>query len=322
VNPVAKKRDYYDVLGLARTASDKEIRATYKTLAKKYHPDFNPDDKKAEEKFKHVSEAYAVLSNPEARRKFDTYGHQGPGQGGFDFSGFDFRNMQGGFSSQGETYFGSFGDVLSEMLGGGRGRQRQARRRPAGGFGFNNAGGGGFGGAPPPREVRLKLTIDFLLAARGGVTQIHLSHGGGNEQISTRIPAGVGSGQTIRLKGKAPGGGDLLLEVEVESHPVFSRDGLNLKCTVPITIAEAVLGGQIRVPTLDGEATIKIPPGTQGGQTLRLRGRGVRRDEKNKGDLLATFQIAVPKEVNDKSKALIQSFDKENPLHPRADLDG
>jgi len=315
------------VLGVPRGAEMKDIRSAYKKLAKKFHPDLNPDDKEAEARFKEISEAYAVLSNPEARKKYDQFGHQGPQAGGFDFSGFDFRNMSGGFSSQGETFFGSFGDILSDLLGGRGARgprgRRPSRGDPFGGFDPSGIGGfedGGFRGRRPPQELRLKLNIDFILAAQGGVTKIHLAVGGQNQEITTRIPAGMSTGQVIRLKGKGPGGTDLLLELEVGEHPVFTRDGLNLRCTVPITIAEAVLGAKVRVPTLEGEATITIPPGTQGGQTLRLRGRGVRKSNKQKGDLFVNVKIAVPKKVNDKSKALIQTFDKDNPMHPRADI--
>ncbi len=330
------KRDYYKVLELSRNVSDKDIRAAYKKLAKKYHPDFNPDDKAAEGKFKEVSEAYAVLSNAEAKKKYDAFGHQRPGAPGFDFSGFDFNNMRGGFSTQGETFFGSFGDVLSDLFGGRAPKaHRTGRPRHGDPIGFDLGGFGGFGGPTGgpgcgrqfnnqsvDRDLRLKLKIDFELAAKGGVTQIHLSVGGKGEKISTRIPAGVDTGQTIRLKGKAPGGGDLLLEVDVDSHGVFRRDGLNLHCTQSLTIAEAVLGAKISVPTLDGEATITIPAGTQGGQTLRLRGRGIRKSGKEKGDLFVTVTIAVPKAINEKSKALIKGFDKENPMHPRVKSNG
>lgn len=319
---MAGKRDYYEILGVSRNASDDDIRKAYKKLARKYHPDFNPDNKEAESRFKEVSEAYAVLASKEARQKYDTFGHQGPGKGGFDFSGFDFRNMQGGFSAGGDTFFGSFGDVLSELFSGRGarpGRRRAAAGEPFPGFGFGDFAGGGQGGG---RDLRFRMAIDFMLAAKGGVTQIQAPRGNGNERISVRVPAGVSSGQTIRLKGKGevgPGGGagDLLIEIEVQPHPVFKREGFDLYCSLPITIGEAVLGCQIQVPTLEGEATITIAPGTQGGQTLRLRGRGIR-TEAAKGDLYVTVQIVVPRTINEKSKALIQTFEKENPIHPRA----
>lgn len=315
---MAEKRDYYKVLGVKRGAGEDEIRSAYKKLARQNHPDLNPDDKQAEARFKEISESYAVLSNSEARKKYDAFGHRGSGAQGFDFSGFDFRNMRGGFSAEGENFHGSFGDILSELLGGRSGRGGR-RRAPQGGDPFGAFGPSG-AGARPGRgggEVRLKLKIDFDLAAKGGVTQIQFSNGGQTAKVATRIPAGVDTGQTIRLKGKSPGGGDLLIEIEVGPHAVFTRDGLNLRCTVPITIAEAVLGEKIPVPTLDGEATITIPAGTQGGQTLRLRGRGIRKSDKQSGDLFVTVQIAVPKNIDEKSKALIRTFDKENKIQPR-----
>ena len=322
---MAGKRDYYEILGVPRNASEDDVRKAYKKLARKYHPDFNPDNKEAESRFKEVSEAYAVLSNKEARQKYDTFGHQGPGAGGFDFSGFDFRNMQGGFSAGGQTFFGSFGDILSDLFGGRstRGGRRRATADSFPGFGFG--GFGDFGGGPAGgRDLRFRMAIDFLLAAKGGVTQIQVPQGGGDARISVRVPAGVDTGQTIRLKGKGEAGpsgakGDLLIEIEVRPHALFKREGLDLYCTLPVTIGEAVLGGQIQVPTLDGEATITVAAGTQGGQTLRLRGRGIRTAQ-GKGDLYVTIQIAVPRHVNDKSKALIQTFEKENPMHPRANM--
>jgi len=306
-----EKRDYYEVLGVARSASPDDIRKAYKTLAKKYHPDFNPNDKEAESRFKEVSEAYAVLSNEDARRKYDAFGHQRPGGGGFDFSGFDFRNMSGGFRMGGDTFFGSFGDILGELFGG-RGKRRGGARGPQGN---PFAGFGGFENQPPAPEMRYQLTIDFLLAARGGVKKIKLP--GHRQAVSVRIPAGINTGQTIRLRD--PGAGEALIELTVEPHPFFTRDGLNLHCQVPISIGEAVLGAKIPVPTLDGEATITVPPGTQGGQTFRLRGRGIRKNDAEKGDIYVKVQIAVPKKISEKAKVLMQNFEKETPMNLRVD---
>jgi DnaJ-class molecular chaperone len=323
---LAQKRDYYEVLGVGRSASTDEIRKAYKRLAKKYHPDYNPGDKKAEANFKEVSEAYAVLANDESRKKYDTFGHQGPGAGpGFDFSGFDFRNMRGNYSSGGETFSGSFGDILSELFGGrgGRARGGGGRGQPFGGF-------GGFGGFEDPaalggRDLQYRMAIDFMLAAKGGVTKLQVPREGREDTVSVRIPAGVDNGQTIRIKGKGEVGprgpaGDLLIEVTIEPHKFFKREGLDLFCTLPITIAEAVLGAKVQAPTLDGGVTITIPPGTQGGQTLRVRGRGIRKKAGAEGDLYVAVTIVVPKRIDEKSKSLIQEFDRENPLQPRAGL--
>ena len=308
---MARKKDFYEVLGVKRESSVDDIRKAYKKLARKYHPDLNPNDKSAESKFKEISEAYMVLSNPDARKKYDTFGHQGPGSSGFDFSGFDFNNMSGDFRAGGETFFSSFGDIFSDLFG-----QRARGRGRAAGNPF------GFGGARPAPDLRFRMQIGFELAARGGITQIQVPRGGRMETIAVRIPAGVDNGQTIRLKGQGestyPGSaaGDLLIEIEITPHHVFQREGLDLKCAVPITIAEAVLGAKIEVPTLEGSATISIAPGTQGGQTLRLKGRGIKRNSQ-KGDLFVIIQIAVPKKINEKSRSLIQAFDQENPLQPR-----
>ena len=311
---MAKPRDYYEILGVGRGATIDEIKKAYKQLAKKHHPDKNLGDKNAEAKFKEISEAYVVLSNPEARRKYDTFGHQTPGAGGFDFSGFDFSNMSGGFSADGETFFGSFGDILGEIFGGGRRRGRA----------WSGADAFDFGGqAMRGRDLEYRMEVEFDTAARGGVMKIQLAPG---NAISVRIPAGVESGQKIRLRGKGVAGpqgaspGDLVIEVEVLPHPFFQREGLDLKCTVPITIAEAVLGGQIDVPTLDGSATITIPSGTQSGQAFRLRGRGIHAKNGRKGDVYATVKIVVPKNIDDKSRALIEAFDRDNPLQPRKEL--
>ncbi len=310
---MAKPRDYYEILGVGRGASTDEIKKAYKQLAKKWHPDKNPGNNNAEAKFKEISEAYVVLSNSDARRKYDTFGRQGPGAGGFDFSGFDFSNMRGGFSAGGEQFSGSFGDILSELFGGGR------RRRT-----WSDTDAYGFGGEPMRgRDLEYHMEVDFNTAARGGVMKIQLAPG---NTVSVRIPAGVETGQKIRLRGKGVAGpsgasaGDLVIEVEVGPHPFFQREGLDLKCTVPITIAEAVLGGQIDVPTLDGSATITIPPGTQSGQTFRLRGRGIAAKSGRKGDLYAAVKIVAPKNINDRSRTLMEAFDRENPIHPRQDL--
>lgn len=317
---MAGQRDYYDVLGVGRDAKEEDVKKAFKTLARKYHPDVNPDDKEAEQKFKEISEAYAVLSNAEARKKYDMFGHQQRGTGGFDFSGFDFNNMQGDFRMGGETYFGSFGDILSEVFGG-RGRGRGRQRGP-----FGDMGPFGFGGAAPGQDVVYRLAIDFMLAAKGGVTKIQIPGGARNKFSSIRIPPGVDTGQKIRLRGKGRGGvqgmppGDLLIELEVSPHHFFKREGLDLKCVAPITIAEAVLGGKISVPTLERKATITVPAGTQGGQTLRLRGRGIRTNNGRKGDLFVTMQIAVPKKINKKARTLIEAFDQESSLEPRSGL--
>ena len=304
------KKDYYEILGVSKTASDADIKKAYRKLAQKYHPDRNPDDKSAEAKFKEISEAYAVLSNKEARTKYDRFGHNaGQGFEGFDFSDFDFRNFSGSFSGGGQRFSSAgmdLGDILGEMFGMG-GRRGRAES-------FNDRRRAGMRG----QDLQYTLTLGFEAAAHGETTQIQVPVGKSRKSINVRIPAGVDDGQTIRLKGQgAPGmgggpNGDLLLEIKLNPHPIFKREGLDLFCEQKISIAQAVLGGKLEVPRLDGSTvSMNIPAGTQGGQRFRLKGKGISKPNGTTGDLYVTVQIAVPRDVDAKSKELIEKFDKQ-----------
>lgn len=307
-----KKPEYYSVLGVSKNALADEIKKAYRKLARKYHPDFNKDDKKAEDKFKEVSEAYAVLSNPEARQKYDQFGHAGgPGFEGFDFSGFDFGNMSGNFSGGGRTYSGGgfdLGDIFGSLFGGSRGSRPKSSRFS----GFDNEAQ-----APKGQSIKYMMQIDFLQAALGTTSKITLSGGNSQKTITVKIPAGIDNGQTIRLKEKgqpSPYGGppgDLLIEMKVKPHPEFSRNGNDIEITKKISFATAALGGTTKVPTLDGKSVkITVPSGTQGGQILRIKGKGINKANGKGGDILCKIQIAIPKGLDDKSKELIKKLEK------------
>ena len=289
------EKDFYKILGVSKDVSDADLKKAYRKLAKEYHPDRNPGDAKAEARFKDISEAYDVLSDANQRKEYDAI-----------------RAMGGGarFTAGGQG--AGFEDVFSNLFGGGFQSQ-----------GF--PGFGGFGGFGPQRgsDLTATSTINFIDSIHG--TQLKLTvHG---ETVNVKVPAGIQDGQKLKVKGKgqhSPNGGpsgDLVVTIKVKPHPVFSRDGENLRVTVPITITEAILGATISVPTLGAEPVkLKVAPGTPNGRTLRVKGRGVQLPSKQ-GDLLATVEIAVPAHVSDKAKKLLEQFEAELPDEdPRADL--
>ncbi len=285
------EKDFYKILGVAKDVPEAELKKVYRKLAKANHPDLHPGDAKAEARFKDISEAYDVLSDKDQRKEYDAIRAMGGGA----------RFQQGPGSS------GGFEDVFSNLFGGG---------------GFPG-GFGGFGGPQRGQDLTTSSTIDFIDSIKGTTLKIKV----GNDTVSLKVPAGIQDGQKLKLAGKgqsSPNGGpkgDLVVSMKVKTHPVFSRDGDNVRVSVPVTIAEAILGATIQVPLL-GEAPVKlkVAPGTPNGRTLRVKGKGVQRLG-HEGDLLATVEIAVPSHVNEKAKALIEQFDKELPEEdPRADL--
>ncbi|UOQ87618.1 DnaJ domain-containing protein [Agromyces endophyticus] len=316
-------KDFYQVLGVSKDASDAEIKKVYRKLARKYHPDQNPGDTAAEAKFKEISEANAVLSDPEQRKEYDAIRAMGSGarftapgaggQGGFDDV---FGGMFGG-QGGGQRYTfqqgggAEYDDLLSGLFGSGR-------------FGTASGGYRGFGGPSKGRDVTASTTLDFITATKGDQITLQTAEG---RPITVRIPAGVADGQKIRLRGKghpSPDGGeagDLILTVNVRKHPVFERDGLNLRVTVPVTFAEAALGATIQVPTLGGEPVkLKVAPGTPSGRVLRVKGRGVE-TKKGTGDLLAVVQIAVPSHLSKDAQAAVEALAAALPdENPRDDL--
>ena len=300
------EKDFYKILGVAKGATDAELKKVYRKLAREFHPDSNPGDSKAEARFKEISEAYSVLSDAEQRKEYDavramgggarfTGGAGGPGGAGFP----------GGFG--GAAGGAGFEDVFANLFGGG--------------------GRGGFGGFGPQRgaDMTMTATVDFIDSIHGSTLKLRLSDDGAPTNV--KVPAGIQDGQKIKLRGKgqpSPNGGepgDLLITVKVKPHPVFVRDGNNLRVSVPVTFAEAVLGATISVPTLGGEPVkLKVAPGTPNGRVLRVKGKGVQ-SAKGAGDLLAAVEVAVPSHVSEKAKKLLAEFEAELPDEdPREDL--
>jgi molecular chaperone DnaJ len=310
-------KDFYAVLGVKKDVSDAELKKTYRKLARQYHPDSNPGDAKAEARFKEISEAYSVLSDSQMRQEYDQIRAMGsgarftPGAGGGSAG---FEDVFGGMFGQrgGRTqYTGGFEDLLGGMFGGG-------------GFGTPSGGFRGDGGPTKGADISAKTTLDVLTAIRGDTVTLTMQNG---KETKVKIPEGVADGQKIRLKGKgqpSPDGGaagDLVLTVAVRKHPVFEREGLNLRVDVPVTFAEAALGATIEVPTLDGAPVkLRVAPGTPSGRVLRVKGRGVT-TSKGTGDLLAEVVVAVPNHLPDKAKDALEKFAAAMPAeNPRADL--
>jgi curved DNA-binding protein len=328
---VMPERDYYEVLGVARDATPEAIKKAYRSLARKHHPDVNPGDKAAEKQFKEVQQAYDVLSDTEKRSLYDRYGaagFQGMGAAGPRTSASEWTarfGEPGGETVDFSEFFGSFGQQ------GGFGGEPGAE----GGAGiFEDLLGrmrGGRGAAKPRggRSVEASLSIPFLTAVRGGETSIEVQRGDGRrESLVVKIPPGVDTGARLRLKGQGEPGpkgtpaGDMTIEITVEPHPYFKRDGRNLQVEVPVSVSEAVLGAKIEVPSLDGMKSMTIPPGSSSGQKLRLKGQGVPASGgKPEGDLFVVLKITVPKNIDEAGKRLIQEFaDHVKQQNPRAGL--
>ena len=376
------KEDLYQLLGVDKKATADEIKKAYKKLARKYHPDVNPGNKKAEDQFKKISQAYAVLSDPQKRAQYDQYGsllgegHGPPGgsqNGNFDFQGFDFSNVGGS----------SFGDIFSDLFGTFRGEsggpkktkpRSSETRMPERGpdishsvnisfldairgisteihmdrnLACNNCKGTGSAPNSAPSEclechgsghvnrARGYMKFSSLCPACGGRGVIHtpcVTCGGRgtirkSENIRVNIPPGVDSGSKVRLAGKGHGGlsggpdGDLFLMVNVAPHPIFKREGETIQLTVPVTVTEAALGSKIEVPTVDGSATMKIPPGTQSGQIFRLREKGAPSLRGGtRGDQLVEVKLVVPPVRDERTKEILRELDRLNPMNPREDL--
>ena len=342
-----EKRDYYEVLGVSKTATDAEIKKAYRKLAMKYHPDYNPGDKDAEEKFKEVNEANEVLSDPKKRQLYDQYGFAGvdpayaaqngggPGAGGF-----------GGFGGDGVDLGDIFGDIFGGGFGGFGGSSRQANP---------NAPRKG-------QDIRVRITLSFDEAVHGCKKNITITrqqectecHGSGcaagsspetcpdcggtgkivkekcpncrgagytssRKKIAVTIPAGIDDGQSIRIREKGEPGvnggprGDLLVEVNVQRHPIFQRQDMNIFSTAPISFAQAALGGDVRIKTVDGDVLYTVKPGTQTDTKVRLRGKGVPslRNKAIRGDHYVTLVVQVPAKLNEEAKEALRRFDLE-----------
>jgi DnaJ-class molecular chaperone len=307
------KKDYYEILGVSRSASAEEIRKAYKKLARTEHPDARPNDPNAQKRFAEITEAWEVLGDAEKRSRYDKFGHAQAGPNPFQGGGNPF---QGGHPFQGFT--GSASVDLEDILGGMFGGMGGGRR----------AAGRGSARARRGEDARAEITVAFEVAAEGGEHGLTLQTGDQTEHITVKIPAGIEDGQTIRLAGQGnpgPGGGpsgDLLVTVRVAPHPWFRREGMHLLVDVPVTCSEAVLGGKIDVPTLsEGEFLLNIPPGTGSGRRLRLRGKGLRNPKTGeRGDLFAVVKITVPSNPSEESRKLFQQLAALHPENPRTGL--
>ena len=358
-----KKRDYYEVLGVERSASDDDLKRAYRKLAKKYHPDINPGDKEAEEKFKEATEAYGVLSDPDKRRQYDQFGHaafegSAGGAGGFDFSGMDFSDIFGGM--------GGFGDIFGDLFGGGASRSSSGPRRGASlramiHISFEEAvfgctkeieltlkdpcktcGGTGARPGTSPETCstchgsgQVRQTQQSLFGMMQNISTCPQCGGSGKvirdkcpdcsgsgyiaarKKIQVDVPAGIDDGQSIRIRDKGEPGknggprGDLLVQVAVSEHPIFQREGVNIFSSAPLTFAQAALGGDIRINTVDGDVLYTVKPGTQTGTRIRLRGKGVPsiHNKNVRGDQYVTLIVQTPTHLNNEAKEALKAFD-------------
>ncbi len=299
-------QDLYSLLGVKRNATNDEIRRAYRKLAKDLHPDQNKDDQRAEEQFKRVSAAFAVLGNPEKRKRYDAgeidamgneranpfyrdYGAgDASGRGGGDFGGFN-------------PGAGEFSDLFGDLFG---------RRGPSGAFTMRGM------------DYRYNLEIGFLEAVNGTKKRVQFPD---NETLDISVPSGVETGQTLRLKHKGgPGAGrgelgDALIELKVGPHPLFERDGDNITIEVPVSLSEAVLGARIEVPTIDGRVTVTVPKGASSGQVLRLRGKGIKNSRSGTlGDQLITLKIVLPSHIDTELERFMDEWTKKHPYDPRS----
>jgi DnaJ-class molecular chaperone len=302
-------KDLYALLGVKRTATNDEIRRAYRRLAKDLHPDQNKNDKKSEEQFKRVSAAFAVIGSPEKRKRYDAgeidsmgneranpfYRDHGAGAGGFG------RETDSGFGGFHNAGSGDFSDIFGDLFG---------RRGQGGAFTMRGM------------DYRYNLEISFLEAVNGVKKRVQFPD---NETLDITVPAGVESGQTLRLRHKGgPGAGrgepgDALIELKVQPHQVFTREGDNIVMDLPISLSEAVLGARVEVPTIGGRVTVGVPKGASSGQVLRLRGKGVKNNRSGAyGDQLITLKVVLPAVIDGELERFMQDWAKKQPYDPRA----
>ncbi len=336
--------DPYKVLGVDKKANAEAIKSAYRKLARQYHPDVNPGDKAAEERFKEISEAYDILSDPAKKSEYDNLGREAFYERGFGGAGYQRPDFSGAAFS--------FEDLFGELFGGARAASgRRGSSGAAGGFSFDGA----FGGRPQPQrgeDAKLNLSISLkeaafgteaklelgvpsacpkcqgqgLLAAGGGVRPCPDCGGRGQvtqlENLKVKIPAGIKDGQRVRLKGKGSPGrhgglaGDLLVEVQIKPDPIFTRKDRDLQRDLPVSLYEALLGGSVEVPTLSGRAALKIPAGTQNGARMRLKGQGMPETKKDKaGDLYVTVRVVLPTALSEEAKSLTSQLARLAPVN-------
>ncbi len=321
-------QDYYKTLGVDRGASPEDIQKAYRTLARKYHPDLNPDDKQAKQKFQEVQAAFDVLNDADKRKLYDRYGSNfeaasaagaGPRGASYTWSPqggaaeVDLNDLFGGSMGGGEGF--GFGDIFRQFRRGGGPKASRAAAGPSRGA-----------------DIRHEITIPFSTAATGGEAQISVRRQSGKiEDIKVKIPAGIEDGKKIRLRGqgepapKSTGArestaGDILLTIHVSPHPCFRRRGKHLDLVVPVTLAEAASGAKIDVPTPRGVIRLSLPPGTSSGKKLRVKGHGVAPPGQTPGDLLAEIQIVLPENLDEEERQTLERIAAKHPQDPRAGL--
>jgi len=304
--------DHYQILGVSRTATSEDIQKAYREMARKYHPDLHPDDDAAKEQFKKVQTAFDVLNDPSKREMYDRYGSsfEGVNAGG---GGWSPQGHQGGFQAGGEVDLESlFGGGFADLFGGGKRRSSRPRRSAS----------------TQGEDITANIRIPFQLAIDGGKTEVRFDRDGHSETLSITIPQGLPDGARMRLRGQGrPGSGggaagDLLLEVGVEPHPVYRREGDTLAVNLPISLSEALEGAKVDLPTPWGVISLRLPAGTSSGKKLRAAGMGVRHTNGSKGDLIAEVQIVLP-DIKDEaeSKSLldaVKAAELSSPKDPRA----
>ncbi|MBD2149451.1 J domain-containing protein [Pseudanabaena sp. FACHB-1277] len=314
-------RNYYEILGVPKTATADEIKRSYRRLARKYHPDLNPNDKAAEERFKDIGEAYEVLADTTKRQQYDRFGQYWK-QGGFQGGGGAARPREqytpdfekGNYSGDVDfSQYNDFQEFVDQLLGKFRASDRT---QDTGGSSYRSNTQ-----APPRpsprRDSEALLELPLERAYVGGRERIRLEDG---RSLEVNMPAGVLSGQRIRLKGQGTSGGDLYLKITLKPHPFFSLEGSDIRCQLPISPSESVLGVQVEVPTLSGLVKLTIPPGVKSGQQLRLSGKGFPKDARTFGDQYVEIQIVVPKTPSNRERELYEQLLKVQSFDPRENL--
>ncbi|WP_373530110.1 DnaJ C-terminal domain-containing protein [Nostoc sp.] len=323
-------RDYYEILGVSKDASSEEIKKVYRRLARQYHPDLNPGNKASEEKFKDIGEAYEVLSDLAKRSQYDQFSRYWK-QKGFASNkqtpkAKTWQNSAGGVSNGNQdvdpSEFSDFESFINQVIGvknksaasnSSNGNTSDPFRSPRTKVAYTV-------NTPPRttrRDIEARLTLPLEKAYQGGNERIRLEDG---RSLEVNMPPGMVTGQTIRLRNQGVGGGDLYLKITVEPHPLFKIENSNILCQVPVTPSEAVLGGQVEAPTLDGPVKMTIPPGVRSGQRLRLANKGYPVENAKRGDQLVEIQIVTPKNISQEEQELYEKLRQIETFKPRADL--
>ncbi len=323
-------RDYYEILGVAKEASNEEIRKAYRKLALQYHPDRNQGNEQASEKFKDINEAKEVLLDEARRAQYDEYsrywkqkGFTGKGSKGPTWGNNNTKSDRNGNSTVDPGQYSSFDQFINEVIGVGTENSRSKPNNSP-----NSANNDPFrntrtkvsynaNSRPQRRDIEARLTIPLEKAYQGGLERIRLEDG---RSLEVNMPPGMVTGQTIRLRDQGINGGDLYLKITVEIHSLFKLEGLNIACQVPVTPSESVLGGQIEAPTLDGPVKMTIPPGVRSGQKFRLANKGYPNEAGKRGDQLVEIQIVTPKNITQEERELYEKLRAIESFKPRANF--